>query len=76
MKSLYHEKVPNNGEDDQPVFVPEGEDATSATVSAEIANAEPQANTDTEPQLQVITRYYLLRESRCLPSRYGQETEQ
>ena len=33
LKSLHHEKVPNNGEDNQLVFVPEGEDATSATVT-------------------------------------------
>ena len=40
LKSLYQENVPNNGENDQLVCVPEGEDTTSATVSVEYANAE------------------------------------
>ena len=74
LKSLHQENVPNNGEDDQLVCVPEGEDTTSATVSAENANAEPQATTDTESQS--TSRRYPLRESRRPPSRYGQGTGQ
>ena len=74
LKSLHHQNVTNDGEDDQLVTVPEGEDTSSTTVSAENANAEPQATTDTESQL--ATRRYPLRESRHPLSRYSQETEQ
>ena len=74
MKSLHQENVPNIGEDDQLTDVPEGEDTTSATVSAENVNAEPQATTDAESQS--TSRHYPLRESRHPPSRYGQGTGQ
>ena len=74
LKSLHHQNVTNDGEDDQLVIVPEGEDTSSTTVSAENANTEPQAATDTESQS--ATRRYPMRESRHPPSRYGQETEQ
>ena len=72
LKSLHHENVTNEGEDDQLVIVSEGEDK-SATVSAENTNMEPQTTNETESQS--TTRRYLLRESRHPLTRYG-ETEQ